>query len=200
MEKVNSTPHKEGAVLSFEATKNLLGARCLSKAVRREYESITSYSSPAFDLIKGGKGGRSSDRVSGMLIRKEQILQDLTAVTDACLYLEEASQQELATVENLKLRSLLIYRYEYGLPWPEISKELGGRESTDALKKQFERGLKAYEDQKIRVEYSPEAKRAMEWLQRALNDSGITDTRELKKTSVDLFELNKDKPTEELAG
>lgn len=173
--------------MSFEATKNLTGARLLVDAVKEQLKTISDYSSPAFDHIGGGKGGTPSDRVSRMLIRKEEIVKNLTVAMDACTHLEEASQEELATVDNLELRALIIYRYVDDMSWPEIAEKYAGRITSDAVKKRFERGLKAYEDQAVTVHYTPIALRAMQWLKQAMEKAGITDTKELKKTSVDLY-------------
>ena len=152
--------------MSFEATKCLSGARNLVKVLEMDLDSITEYSAPAFHSIGGGGGG-SSDRVSGMIQRTERIIEKYTIMTDACLYLEEAAQAELDTVDNLELKAMIHFRYLYGMSWPEIARKMsqnGERISTDAIKKRFERGIKAYEEQGIKVQYSRDAQRALDWL------------------------------------
>ena len=59
--------------MSFEATKQLRGARLLVEAIGMELDSISAYSSPSFDKIAVQGGTRTSDQVSQMIIRKESI-------------------------------------------------------------------------------------------------------------------------------
>ena len=169
--------------MSFEATKNLSGARMLVDAVRMNLESISAYTSPSFGCIGGGKGGIPSDRVSRMLIRKEKLTNCLMSALDACLCLEQASLAELATVDNLELRALIIDRFIHDMPWSDIAEKHGT--TSDAVKKRFERGLRSYEDQGVIVHYTPDCERALQWLKRTMNKASVSDLRELKKTSVD---------------
>ena len=170
----------------FKATRNLSGARQMVKATNMELESLTGYSSPSFGRVgSSGKGGRPTDRVSGMYFRKEKLEKHLTDILDYCLHLEEASQAELDSVDNLELRSMILYREVYQMTWAQIGREMNM--SADAAKKRYERGLKAYEEQAVVVQYPQSALRAIRWLDGAVKTAGIKDRSELKKTSVDLF-------------
>ena len=153
--------------MSFEATKNLTGARQLVKLIEWELGTIDEYASSGFNSIGGGRGSGYSNRVSKALIRKDRIVRTLTSALNACLCIEEASQQELASVENLELRSLIIYRYIHNKAWQDIAREFGDGVTADAIKKRFERGLKAYEDAQPNVEYSPNAQKAIAWIKEA---------------------------------
>jgi len=101
------------------------------------------------------------------LIRKDKIVRTLTSALNACLCIEEASQQELASVENLELRSLIIYRYVHNKAWQDIAQEFDNDVTADAIKKRFERGLKAYENTQPHVPYSPNALKAIAWIKEA---------------------------------
>ena len=165
--------------MSFEATKSLSGARQLVKMVKWNLESITDYSSPSFDNSGSGRTNAKNDRILNMLIRKERIEKEYTVVLDACLYLEEASQVELDSVDDLELRALIQFRYVNGMSWPEIAREIGQNITPDAIKKRFERGIRVYEEKGVTVCYPPNAKRALEWLNRA--KSKIATTTDMKQ-------------------
>ena len=173
--------------MSFEATRNLSGARQLVKAIEARLESISDYSSPAFGTIGGGRSGIPGDRVSRLLIQREQLTKRLADMLEKCLDLEEASEAELDTVNDLGLRAVIIWRYVHDMTWVEIASKCGERTTADAVKKRFERSMKAYNEQGIAVPYSPKALRAVRWMEQMLAKAQITDRKELKKTSVDLF-------------
>ena len=153
--------------MSFEATKNLTGARQLVKLIEWELGTIDEYASSGFNSIGGSRGSGFNDRVAKALIRKEKVVRTLTSALNACLCIEEASQQELASVENLELRSLIIYRYIHNKAWQDIAREFEDGVTADAIKKRFERGLKAYENAQPNVEYSPNAQKAIAWIKEA---------------------------------
>ena len=101
--------------MSFEATKQLRGARLLVEAMGMELDSISAYSSPSFDKIAVQGGTRTTDRVSQMIIRKESMIHSLMNAIEACQHLESASKAELETVHDLEMRAIsrknqLIYR------------------------------------------------------------------------------------------
>lgn len=173
--------------MSFEATMNLSGARHLVKALEAQLNSISDYSSPALDKIGGGRGGIPGDRVSRLFLQKEQLTKRLADMLERCLDLEEASETELDTVNDLGLRALIIWRYVRDMTWPEIAREFGEGTTADAVKKRFERSMKAYDEQEIAVPYSPKELRAVRWMEQMLAKAQITDRKELKKTSVDLW-------------
>ena len=172
--------------MALEATKNLSGARQMVRSLTWELDTISDYTSPSFNRIGGGTGGQPSDRVARMLTRKEQLQNKLSSMLDLCLYIEEAAHNELETVESLELRSLIIDRIIRDRSWTDIAKEYGDT-TPDALKKRFERGLKAYEEQRIPVPYSLNAKKAIAWLNKKMRVAGIANPKELKKTSVDYY-------------
>lgn len=153
--------------MSLEATKNLSAARQLVKTTNLELESLTEYSSPSFERLGARKGGSPYDRVSGLIIRKERLQKKLTDTLDACLLLEEASQAELDSVDNLELRSMIYYREVCGMTWAQIGKEMDL--TADASKKRYERGMKTYLEKKVSVTYPQGTLQAMQWLNQALH-------------------------------
>ena len=173
--------------MALEAIKNISGARQLTRTLRREFETISDYASPSFDRIISGSGGKPSDRVSRMLMKKERLQEKLSTMLDLCLYFEEAVQAELETIDNLEFKALVIDRFIHDKPWTDIAQDYDGNISADALKKRFERCLKAYTDQNPVVHYSPNAKQAITWYRTRFHAAGIASTRELKKTSVDIY-------------
>ena len=94
--------------MSFEATKQLRGARLLVEAMGMELDSISAYSSPRFDKIAVQGGTRTTDRVSQMVIRKESMIHSLMNAIEACQHLESASKAELETVHDLEMRAKTI--------------------------------------------------------------------------------------------
>ena len=172
--------------MSFEATKSLFGARQLVKSVKMQLDTISGYSLPSFSILKMG-GSSGGDRISRMVIQKETVEKKLMKALDACLNLEEASQAELDTVDNLELRAIITFRYVFGMTWSQIARKIGGNTTSDAVKKRFERGLKAYEEKQISVPYSTNALKAVRWLEQAMKKAQVNNPSELKKTSVDVF-------------
>ena len=150
--------------MSFEATKQLRGARLLVEAMGMELDSISAYSSPSFDKIAVQGGTRTSDRVSQMIIRKDSMIQSLMNAIEACQHLESASKAELETVSDLELRAMLTFRYLHNMTWSDIAKKSGEGASPDAVKKRFERGLKSYEAQNTSVAYTEAEERALSWM------------------------------------
>lgn len=150
--------------MSFEATKQLRGARLLVEAMGMELDSISAYSSPSFDKIVVQGGTRTSDRVSQMIIRKESMIHSLMSAIEACHNLESASKAELETVPDLEMRAMLTFRYLHNMTWSDIAKKSGEGASPDAVKKRFERSLKAYDAQKISVAYTEAEERALSWM------------------------------------
>lgn len=173
--------------MSFEATRNLSGARQLVKAIESKLDSISDYSSPALDKIGGGRGGIPGDRVSRLVLQREHLMKRLADMLEICLDLEEASEAELDTVNDLGLRAIIIWRYVHDMTWSEIANNCGERTTADAVKKRFERSMKAYDEQGNAIPYSPKALEAVRWMEQMLAKAQITDRKELKKTSVDLF-------------
>lgn len=152
--------------MAFEATKNLAGARQVVKAANMELEALDGYSSPAFGNIGGGaRGGMHSDRVVKMVMKRDRARERLASLLDTCLHLEEASQAELDTVASPELRAMITYREVHGMTWAQIGKEMDM--SADAAKKRYERNMKAYLGQGIKVEYPQDALDAVGWLRRA---------------------------------
>ena len=100
------TRERGGRKMSFEATKQLRGARLLVEAIGMELDSISAYSSPSFDKIAVQGGTRTSDRVSQMIIRKESMIHSLMSAIEACHNLESASKAELETVPDLEMRAI----------------------------------------------------------------------------------------------
>lgn len=150
--------------MSFEATKQLRGARLLVEAIGMELNSISAYSSPSFNKIAVQGGTRTSDRVSQMIIRKESMIHSLMSAIEACHNLESASKAELETVPDLEMRAMLTFRYLHNMTWSDIAKKSGEGASPDAVKKRFERGLKAYEAQNTSVAYTEAEERALAWM------------------------------------
>ena len=150
--------------MSFEATKQLRGARLLVEAIGMELDSISAYSSPSFDKIAVQGGTRTSDRVSQMIIRKESMIHSLMNAIEACQHLESASKAELETVSDLEMRAMLTFRYLHNMTWSDIAKKSGEGASPDAVKKRFERGLKSYEAQNTSVAYTEAEERALSWM------------------------------------
>ena len=168
--------------MALEATKNIAGARQLTRAIRRELETISDYASPSFDRIISGSGGKPSDRVTRMLMKKERLQEKLSTMLDLCLYFEEATQAELETIDNLEFKALVIDRFIHDRSWPDIARDYEGNISADALKKRFERCLKVYTDQNPVVHYSPNAKKAITWYHNRFHAAGIASA-----TSVDIY-------------
>ncbi len=158
----------------------------MTRAIRRELETISDYALPSFDCIISRNGGAPSDRVSRMLMKKERLQEKLSTILDLCLYFEEATQAELETIDNLEFKALVIDRFVYDRSWPDIARDYDGNISADALKKRFERCLKAYTDQNPVVQYSPNAKKAITWYCNKFHAAGIESTKALKNTSVDI--------------
>ena len=151
--------------MSFEATKQLRGARLLVEAMGMELDSISAYSSPSFDKIAVQGGTRTTDRVSQMVIRKESMIHSLMNAIEACQHLESASKAELETVHDLEMRAMLTFRYLHNMTWLDIAKKSGEGASPDAVKKRFERGLKAYVAQNTSVAYTEAEERALSWME-----------------------------------
>ena len=158
------TRERGGRKMSFEATKQLRGARLLVEAMGMELNSISAYSSPSFDKIAVQGGTRTSDRVSQMIIRKESMIHSLMSAIEACHNLESASKAELETVPDLEMRAMLTFRYLHNMTWSDIAKKSGEGASPDAVKKRFERSLKAYEAQNTSVAYTEAEERALSWM------------------------------------
>ena len=55
---------------------------------------------------------------------------------------------------DLEMRAMLTFRYLHNMTWSDIAKKSGEGASPDAVKKRFERSLKAYDAQKISVAYT----------------------------------------------
>mgnify|MGYP007101872933 CR=1 FL=1 len=167
--------------MSFEATRNLSGARQLVKAIEAKLESISDYSSPALDKIGGGCDSIPGDRVYRLFLQREHLTKRLTDMLEKCLDLEEASEAELDTVNDLGLRAIIIWRYVHNMNWVEIASKCGERTTADAVKKRFERSMKAYDEHGIAVPYSPKARKAVLWMEQMFVKAQITDRKERRK-------------------
>ena len=173
--------------MPLEAIKHLSGARQLTKAVKRELDSISEYTAPSINRIISGKGGSPGDRVSRIVTKKERLQERLCIILELCFYFEEAAQAELETVDNLEFKALVIDRYIYDKSWTDIARGYENGITADALKKRFERFLKAYTEQNPEVPYSPKAKLAINWYFDKFRSTGIKSVKEFRKTSVDLY-------------
>lgn len=71
-------------------------------------------------------------------------------------------KKELPLTKNM--RAMLTFRYLHNMTWSDIAKKSGEGDSPDAVKKRFERGLKAYEAQNTSVAYTEAEERALSWM------------------------------------
>ncbi len=160
--------------MSFEATKNLPGARLLVKAIEMELHAVADCCNSGFYKSGSGTNKQQRDRVALLTVRRESLTHNLTAAMEACQTLEEASRRELDSVDNLEMRAMLTFRYIHNMPWSEVAKSVGADVTADAVKKRFERGLKSYEEQQIQVAYTQAEQKALSWLEETLKRSGKT--------------------------
>ena len=162
--------------MSFEATKNLPGARLLVKAIEMELHAVADCCNAGFHKPGSGTNKQQRDRVALLTVRRESLAHNLTAAMEACQSLEEASRRELDTVDNLEMRAMLTFRYIHNMTWSEVARTVGADVTADAVKKRFERGLKSYEEQQIRVSYTQAEKKALHWLEETLKQTGKADS------------------------
>ena len=85
----------------------------MTKAVRRELDSISKYTAPSINRVISVKGGPPGDLVSRILTKKERLQERLCIILELCFYFEEAAQAEIETVDNLEFKALVIDRYTY---------------------------------------------------------------------------------------
>ena len=162
--------------MSFEATKNLPGARLLVKAIEMELHAVADCCNPGFHKPGSGMNRQQRDRVALLTVRRESLTHNLTAAMEACQTLEEASRRELDSVDNLEMRAVLTFRYIHNMTWSEIARAVGADVTADAVKKRFERGLKSYEERQIRVGYTQAEQEALHWLEETLKQSEKADS------------------------
>lgn len=162
--------------MSFEATKNLPGARLLVKAIEMELHAVADCCNPSFRKPGSGTNKQQRDRVALLTVRRESLAHNLTAAMEACQTLEEASRRELDSVDNLEMRAMLTFRYIHNMTWSEVARAVGADVTADAVKKRFERGLKSYEEQQIQVGYTQAEQKALHWLEETLKQSGKADS------------------------
>ena len=130
--------------MSFEATKQVGAAKLAVKLAAEKIDELEYLSASGCDTFRRGGGARGRS-VEDFVIRKDAMVETLRKQMNRWMKLEEESEKELESVEDLELRNMIILRYVKQLPWAEIGNALGRRITADAVKKRFERGIREYE-------------------------------------------------------